>query len=133
EEALKVLKDAAAQAPKAPMPLLGLGIAYMAAKDLKTASDTFRKASNVDITNVTSLNLLANAYIDLNLPELAEETLQQALKRAPQSVTTKVNLAYLRIQKMEFEAAVKMLTEAIATDDKCAEAHYVLGLAYDHQ
>jgi tetratricopeptide (TPR) repeat protein len=133
DDAMKTLNDAAARAPKDPMPLLGIGMAYTAAKDLKSAADAYKKAVELDTRNVTSLNLLANAYINLDQTELADAALQQAIKAAPDSVATKVNLAYLRVLKAAFDEAEKYAMAALADDDTSAEAHYVLGLVFDHQ
>jgi tetratricopeptide (TPR) repeat protein len=133
EEAMKTLEDAAKRAPKDPMPLLGIGMAQMAAKNAKAAADAYRKAVALDNHDVTSLNLLAAAYIDLDQADFAEEALNQAIKIAPDSLVTKVNLAYCRIAKGLTEEASRMVQSVVAADDTMAEAHYLLGLIYDKQ
>jgi tetratricopeptide (TPR) repeat protein len=133
DQAMQILKDAIAAAPRDPMPLLAQGMVFANAKDDKSALDSFQKALAVETGNVTTLNLLANAYVDLGQSDLAEGALKQALKKAPTSVTTKVSLAALRIKAQKFDEAVVLAGEAVAADDSSPEAHYVLAVAYDHQ
>jgi tetratricopeptide (TPR) repeat protein len=133
DDAMKTLQEAASKAPKDPMPLVAIGMAHAAAKDYKAASDAYRKAASVDQGDVTSLNLLANAYVDLDMPDLADDALKQALKRAPACVETQVNLAYVRMAKQLYDEAMLFARKALELDDECAEAHYVLGVVYDHQ
>jgi Flp pilus assembly protein TadD len=132
-DAVKTLQEAAQLAPKDPAPLLALGMAHLAAKDTKAAVDAYRRAAALTGDDVVSLNFLANAYIDQDQAELAEEVLQRALKKAPTNVATNVNLAYVRVKKENFDEALKFATAAVQADDSSAEAHYVLGLVYDHQ
>jgi tetratricopeptide (TPR) repeat protein len=132
DDAMKALQDAAARAPKDPMPLLAIGMAFRAAKDEKSALEAFQRAAAAETNDVASMNLVASAFLSLDKPDLAEVVLQRALKAAPGNATTKTNLAFVRVKKEEFDQAVKFATSAIESDDSCAEAHYVLALAYDH-
>lgn len=132
DEAMKALQEAASRAPKDPMPLIGIAMAHRAAKDDKSALEAFQRAAAADSNDVASMNLVASAFLSLDNADLAEIVLQRALKAAPGNVTTKTNLAFVRVKKEEFGEAVKFATSAIESDDSCAEAHYVLALAYDH-
>src|SRR5262249_6105344 len=49
------------------------------------------------------------------------------------SVATNVSLSYVRNLQGKFDEATKYATQAVSIDDSSAEAHYMLGLAYDHQ
>ena len=133
EDGIKSLQDAATRAPKDPLPLLALGTVQLAAKDPKAAADSFRRAVSMDERCVASLNLLANAYIDLEMLDSAEISLQSAAKLDALDVTTKVNLAYVFVAGTKFDEALKQATAAVQLDDTCPEAHYLLGLIYDHQ
>ncbi len=132
DEAMKALQDGAARAPKDPMPLIGIAMVHRAAKDEKSALEAFQRAAAADTNDVASMNLVASAFLSLDKPDLAEAVLQRALKAAPRNATTNANLAFARVKKEEFGEAVKFATAAIESDDSCAEAHYVLALAYDH-
>jgi len=132
-DAVKFLQDAVQRAPKDPFPLLGLGQAYMATKDFKMAADSFRRAAVLDGDDLMTLNMLANAYIDGEQTELAEEVLQRALKKAPNHSTTNVSIAHLRVVKESYDDALKFALAAVQADDASPDAHYVLGLVYDHQ
>jgi tetratricopeptide (TPR) repeat protein len=132
-EAVKTLTEAAQLAPKDPTPLVGLGMAQLAAKDARAAADSFRRAAALAGDDVASLNFVATAYIDQEQYELAEEVLQRALKKAPANVTTNVSLAYVRVKKENYDEALKFATAAVQADESSGEAHYVLGLVYDHQ
>jgi tetratricopeptide (TPR) repeat protein len=133
DEAVKTFEDAAKRAPRDPMPLIGLGMVHIAAKDPTTAVAALRRAANVESDDVTALNVLASAYVDLAQFDAADEALQRAVKKAPRNVGTMVSLAYVRIQQGEYDAAAKFANQAVAADDSCAEAHYMLGLVFDHQ
>jgi tetratricopeptide (TPR) repeat protein len=132
-EAVKTLQEAAELAPRDPMPHLGLGMAYAAVKDVKRAVEAYRMAVALDNDDVTSLNILAGAYLDLDQPALAEEALQRALKKAPTNVATNVNMAHLMVARELYDEAYKHAAAAVQGDDSSADAHYVLGLVYDHQ
>ncbi len=133
DDAKKTLNEAARLAPKDPLPLLGLGMAYMAAKDMKSAVEEYRRALELASDDVVAQNLLANAYLDLDQRSMADDALQKALKKAPGSVTTQVNLAYVHVLGEDYEGAAKLAQSAVQADDLSADAHYLLGLAYDFQ
>lgn len=133
DDALKVLEEAAKLAPKDALPHLGIGMLHMRAKERSLAVASFQKAVDLDDDNVTSLNLLANACTSLSQFDVAEKALLRALTIAPQSLSSRVAMAFLQIAKGEIDAASKSAAAALHIDDGSAEAHYVMGLVHDYQ
>jgi len=133
KDALEILEDAAKRAPKDPMPLVAIGMAAMSADDPPAAVAAYKRALAVAADDVTTLNLIANAYMNLDQLDLAEQALVQALAKAPDVATTRLNFVQLRLAQKDVDAAAALATAAVAADDSSADAHFLLGLVFDHQ
>lgn len=133
DEARKTLTAAAERAPADPMPLLGLGVAAQSAGDNEGAAGWFEKATQLDTNSVTSLNLLANAYIQLGRLDNAEKALDAALDRNSDHAETRVNKAHLHLLRGENSLAEVEAKAAIEARPELPEAHFMLGLCYERE
>jgi len=105
----------------------------MSAKDPVAAVAAYKRALAVAADDVTTLNLIANAYMNLDQLDLADQALRQAIAKAPDVATTRLNLVQLRIAQKDIDEAATLAAAAVAADDSSADAHFLLGLVFDHQ
>lgn len=131
DEAKIELARARELAPKDTMPLLALGMAHMAAGQPEEAAKAYEEALRIDARSVDSLNLLANAYFNLEQLPLAEKALERAREIDPDRAETHVNLALLHLLRAENERAEFEASTALKLDPESAEATYMIGLAWE--
>ena len=75
--------------------------------------------------------MLATTYINLDKLDLAETAVARAIELAPKSVAVRVTAASLCLAKDDGPGARDAAQAAIALDDDCAMAHFLLARGLD--
>jgi tetratricopeptide (TPR) repeat protein len=126
-DAVEILEAATVKAPLDPMPLLALGTALLATGDGRAAVRRFEEALELKANTVVTLNLLANAYINLERHELAETALRRAIERSPEHVPSHLNLAFLHLSLGKVDEAIRSAQGALKIDARSAGAWFLIG------
>lgn len=107
----------------------GLAVAGRAAMLLRSPKDAnklLNESERVDKTGVDGLVWHAALYLDTYDPGHAEETLNQAAKIAPHRPDISILLARVKLeQTLDFDAADKLIKDALATNPHLASAYAV--------
>jgi tetratricopeptide (TPR) repeat protein len=111
---------------------VNLGTVYSRQKDWVKAEESYKKALAMDPKSVEAYNGLANAYTLQGKSKEAQETLAEATKLATSGVgggsaTALYNAGIMAWNANDFQKANELFGQAIKTDPKHAEAHFMLG------
>ena len=99
------------------------------AGDSKKAIEHLNKALSVDPKFGPALNLLGVQYLKLAQPDKAAETLETAVKLAPDDFTPRLNYGIALLNQKKFDLAEQQLRTAIAKNSAAPTAHMYLGIA----
>jgi tetratricopeptide (TPR) repeat protein len=93
----------------------------------KDANRAYNESERAERGRVETLLWRADLYVDKYDPGHAEEVLDEALKIAPHRADALVMLARVKLEEaLDFAAAQKLATDALAVDPKHTGAHAVL-------
>jgi tetratricopeptide (TPR) repeat protein len=137
QDAENVLREARRLEPSQPEPYRSLGLVFFNRDDLPSEqslrlareafSESIRLEALVNERLPATHSLLGSTYLSLGERQLAEREFQMALKLDPSYEEAYFNLALLKVEQDEGEAA-RLLEKAIEFDPKYTEAHQQLGI-----
>lgn len=110
-----------------------LGNVQMRLKDMVSASDTFRRASELSTTNPYAHRMLGYSLLEMGDPALAIESLKKSVELSPTNPDGRVMLGRAYYETGQEEAAEEELKSAIVYDDAMHQAHYNLAYLYAKQ
>lgn len=88
---------------------------YFQERQYTTALDEVKQALNADPSYVQAYNLRGLIYMQLNEPQLASDSFEQALRLAPRDGDTLHNLGWFYCQQNRHSDAVQMFGRALQT------------------
>lgn len=131
DEALETLLRARSLKPGLPALGLHIGAVHWRKKDVAAALKEWRAEAQAAPDSPQALFTLGAALAQSNGDKAeAERLLRGALRRKPRHARANFQLAKLLWQKNRSPEAVACLENAIATDPKYREAHYLLATIY---
>ena len=90
------------------------GLALQKKKLFKDSIEKFKKAIEINLNNFEAYNNLAISLKYTNELNLAEEMYLKCLKINPKFVNGMVNLAKIKVEKKQYEEAIKLLIKSIS-------------------
>lgn len=128
--ALNTMKEVVAGAPGDASAATTYATLLEMAGQLKEAEAMYRKALQVDGTNVTAMNnmafLLANSGSKLNE---AQEMAEKVTRRDPRSEYSDT-LGWIYLKKGLYDSAIQIFSKAVAAEPKTPVYRYHLAMAY---
>lgn len=114
-ESVALFKEALLRAPQTPGLYLGLGSAYLAARDFGSALEAIRKACHLAPDNPEAHFLIAAAYQQAGDLTRAAYHLRETLHIAPDHVPSRVQLASIYAKQEEWLKALRQYRLALRT------------------
>ncbi len=125
--ALVNLRRAEQFGKKNPTVLLALGRAYLAADSVDAAIQHLTLAKEYDANNPEIFVLLGDAFLRQNVPPLAISNYQEAIKLAPNDVTTRAKLAKVFEDQRNYTEAVRVYDDVLVLDSTNTTAMFAKG------
>lgn len=107
-----------------------LGQIHKTRGDAAGAARFFERALRARNNDPLVLIRLADTYLALGRPELAQPLLTRALELDPRLVAVRFRLGRTALAREDYAAAVTHFEEALKLDPGAAAVHYPLGVAY---
>jgi len=107
-----------------------LGDIYESQKNYDQAIRSYKRALEIDSSNLEIMISLAVAYLKNNHHEPAKELLTSVIQVQPDNGTAHQYLGYCYLRLDELDKAMISYSRAIAINDRDWEAHRGLGVAY---
>ncbi len=114
--------------PKSSKAHTNLGIALLNAGDINSAQIEFDAALAIDPTNYIASMKLARIKVAQDLLDDAAITYSALRTHYPKDPAPVLSLAYIAMRKEQYEAAAKLLRDAIRIGHKAITAKYFLGI-----
>jgi Flp pilus assembly protein TadD len=129
EEAERLFRELAEEAPEAAVLYTGLGMAQLAQDDVQGAVATLRRAIALDPRSTAALSTLGVAYDRLGRYEDAHESFRAAREQSPDDVYNLNNLGVSYLLSGDYELAAAVLQDAVAHGSDDPAVRNNLGLA----
>lgn len=129
ETALRLARQARAQAPESPVTWLALSYAYQAAFDIEKAQESVEQAVEVDPDDALARARLAELWLAQGYLGRALEAAEQAVVRNPDLAHTQTVLGFAYLTQFRIEEAKTAFQKAIQLDQAAPLPRMGLGLA----
>jgi tetratricopeptide (TPR) repeat protein len=130
KEAQAEVEALADGSPRDARVWIKLGAVYYEQKLWDKAADAFRRAVQLEPTNLRARYFLATSLMDAGRDDDARAELERILKVDPRSVDARVQLGFLHGRAKRYDQAVAILRDAINLEPRRPELFLYLGSAY---
>lgn len=117
-----------------PQNLYNYAVAQYATGDVSGAEVTYRKQIEQDKGNAVAQNNLANALRDQKKYDEAITHYQEAIKLAPKTLSSYINLANVyQYSLKEEDKALEIYNQALKENDQAVEIYVLKGILYEEK
>lgn len=116
------------QAPRSALAWLSKGLVQIAYFDLAAATASLQQASELDPHFVEPQLYLTRIWLGSDYLDRAQQTIQRALKLAPNQGEVLALAGFVRLAYRDFEGARRLFLEAAALSPRLGEPHLGLGI-----
>ena len=128
KEAEDWMRRVAADHPESPHAMLAVAQFYLGSRDYGQAEQAAATAVRLAAPdNAAALNMRGLAQLGIGEPEAAIASLQEAVKKAPQSTVYRLNLGRALALQRKTEAALDAFDGALKIDPRLQSALYLAG------
>jgi len=103
---------------------------YYENEGYQEAIDDLQKALRIDTSKIEYHHLLADSYLDYFQSKNAVATLNHAIRKFPESVTTQLKLSEFYLILKQYENSISSAGQILAKDGQNGEAYFMMGLNY---
>jgi tetratricopeptide (TPR) repeat protein len=132
-DAIPFLEQTRAWAPNHNELTYALGMAYIQTRQPAKARESFARMFRVPAESASAHLVTAQMIIRLEIEELAEAELKQAIEKDPKLPQAHYLLGQMAIFRARYDEGIQLLEREIALNPANAMAYYKLGDAYTRQ
>jgi len=124
------LNELVAQKPEAANVYFSRADYHYEQENYEQAIFDLQQSLRIDSTNINTLHLLADVYLDYYQSKKAIETLEYTLTQHPDAILTLLKKSEFHLILKQYEASMRAIDQVLKKDPTNAEAYFMFGLNF---
>ncbi len=133
DQTLALLSDQINQTPEQAAPLVARASYYYEQESYERAIADLEQAMTIDSTNINTLHLLADVYLDYYQSKKAIDILAYTAEQHPESIHTLLKKSEFHLILQQYEESMRTVDQILRMQPNNAEAYFMFGQNFVEQ